>query len=154
MDSKNVDNIVKNLNFIKNTHNKKEMIFLFELSKHSNDIFYFETNTRKHQVVSGFFNENPVIICTIIIPTFNRNDLLYTCLDSILPLAQRNIEIIVVNDNPKNEIELPFNLRYNAVEIVDNPNQGVASARNFGASKAKGEFLIFIDDDIGIKWFG
>jgi GT2 family glycosyltransferase len=124
------------------------MIFLFELPKHNNNILDFETNSRTNPFNSSFSNEKPEIICTIIIPTFNRNDLLYTCLDSILPLAKRNIEIIVVNDNPKNKIELPFNLKYNAVEIVDNPKQGVASARNFGAYKAKGEFLIFIDDDM------
>lgn len=85
---------------------------------------------------------------TLIIPTFKRNDLLFTCLDSILSLSQSNFEIIVVNDAPENEIKIPNNLKNEALNIVNNPKQGVASARNFGASKASGDLLIFIDDDM------
>ena len=87
-------------------------------------------------------------LITLIIPTFNRNDLLVNCLSSLLSKIDSSIEIIIVNDSKQNTIELPKHLFTKQVKIYSNPKQGVASARNYGASKASGDLLIFIDDDM------
>ena len=84
---------------------------------------------------------------SIVIPTYNRFDIIRETLDKIMHLQSvAAFEIIVVNDgNP-----LPFEINHPAVSIYKNPKRGAASARNFGASKAKYEVLFFIDDDMWI----
>jgi len=84
---------------------------------------------------------------SIVIPTYNRFDIIRETLDKIMHLQSvAAFEIIVVNDgNP-----LPFEIKHPAVSIYKNPKRGAASARNFGASKAKYEILFFIDDDMWI----
>ena len=84
---------------------------------------------------------------SIVIPTYNRFDIIQETLDKIMHLQSvAAFEIIVVNDgNP-----LPFEIKHSDVSIYKNPKRGAASARNFGASKAKYEVLFFIDDDMWI----
>lgn len=88
---------------------------------------------------------------SIIIPTFNRNTILISCVNSILFSIERdpNIEIIIVNDSKSNIIDL--HSESDNIIIVNNPKQGAASARNYGASLAHGELLLFLDDDILIN---
>ncbi len=88
---------------------------------------------------------------SIIIPTCNRVDMLKSCLDAIEILCIRintdKLEVIVTDDS-KDEITSKFiNEYYKWVKIVEGPKKGPASNRNNGARHAKGEWLIFIDDD-------
>ncbi len=55
-------------------------------------------------------------------------------------------EVIVVNDAKDENVELPEILKKHTV--VNNPKSGVASARNLGASHAKYDWLLFVDDDM------
>lgn len=84
---------------------------------------------------------------SVVIPTFNRGDLFYECVRSVMTSIGKDDEIIVVNDSKTTQI----NPDLEGVRIFDNPKSGVASARNFGASKASGEYLLFIDDDMIIN---
>lgn len=82
---------------------------------------------------------------SIIIPTYERKDIFYKSLKNTLDVIQDyNSEIIVINDSANQKIEFS-NPR---VRIERNPKKGVASARNFGASMAKSDRLIFLDDDM------
>lgn len=88
---------------------------------------------------------------SIIIPSKDRESILY----STLALAYKAIEkldaeIIVVNDSKSNNIEIGSGFD-NRVRVFDNPKSGVASARNYGASMAKGALYLFLDDDIWIS---
>ena len=84
---------------------------------------------------------------SIVIPTYNRFDIIQETLDKIMHLQSvAAFEIIVVNDGN----QLPFEIKHSDVSIYKNPKRGAASARNFGASKAKYEILFFIDDDMWI----
>ncbi|MGQ9847929.1 MAG: glycosyltransferase family 2 protein [Bacteroidales bacterium] len=83
---------------------------------------------------------------SIIIPTFNRVNIATLTIQTILkilPKITSNYQIIVVNDGEEN-----FNLTDNNLEIYKNPKKGVASARNYGVSKAKYRNLLFLDDDM------
>ena len=97
---------------------------------------------------------------SVIIPTFNRDDLLSQCLDCLIEgkqsgvsmnrsLSEKKIiyEIIVTDDSqtPKTKIFLQDN--YPEVIYVCGPGKGPASNRNRGASLAKGKWLVFTDDD-------
>jgi len=88
---------------------------------------------------------------SVIIPTYNRKNLLREALDS---LAQQTypldrFEVIIVDDGSTDgtaEIAVevfPFALRY-----FRQDNQGDAAARNVGARESQADFLVFLDDDI------
>jgi len=81
-----------------------------------------------------------------IIPTCDREELLWKSVDSVLGQSRSPKEIIIVNNGAR-ELEPPPEVRgrvqiYNAL-----PYFGVAQARNFGAILACGDYLAFLDDD-------
>ena len=85
---------------------------------------------------------------SLIIPTFNRNNLLFKHLEVIhKELSGMQYEVIVINDSKTNAIKIPIEWT-DTISVYHNPKQGVASARNYGASLAQSEKLVFIDDDM------
>ena len=92
------------------------------------------------------------IFFSVIIPTLNRNDLLAKCLDKLAPNIQTidlcPYEVIVTNDSKISE-STALNVKdYPWVKWVEGPKRGPAANRNNGAKYAKGEWLIFLDDDV------
>lgn len=91
--------------------------------------------------VSTFFS--------IIIPMYNSEKTINNCLDSIKSSMNFNYEIIIVDDHSKNK---PNYIRKKKVKYYRlKKNMGAAYARNFGASKAKGKYLVFLDADVILK---
>jgi glycosyltransferase involved in cell wall biosynthesis len=88
----------------------------------------------------------PVI--TIIIPTFRRASTLERALVSVHREDRREIEILVVDDDAEmsgvSVVQKFSNVRYFAKRGVD---RGLSFSRNIGIDMARGEFLIFLDDD-------
>lgn len=81
---------------------------------------------------------------TIIIPTKNRLNELERLLNSIKKLNYPKdcIEVVIINNGYKIKNDLAVDL------LIDNSvNRGLAYARNQGAKKAKGKYLLFVDDD-------
>lgn len=84
---------------------------------------------------------------SIIIPTYHRTLMLIEHLTHLKKeLEKYNYEIIVINDAKDSSVVLPEDLA--AITVVDNPKSGVASARNLGASLARYDWLLFLDDDM------
>lgn len=87
---------------------------------------------------------------SLIIPTVNRDDFLVNSLADALSQKYHNYEIIVV-DQSNTEISLKIKemIRDNAHRLFyyKVKFRGLPEARNFGAQKAKGDILIYIDDD-------
>lgn len=84
---------------------------------------------------------------SIIIPTYNRPELLREALDSIAAQTFRDYEVIVVDDGSTPPI---------AEAIVDHPvrpkiirqnRQGPGAARNRGIAEAKSDLVAFLDSD-------
>jgi glycosyltransferase involved in cell wall biosynthesis len=88
---------------------------------------------------------------SVIVPTFNRPQLLARALDSLAAqtLARDAFEVIVVNDcglDPSATVER-FTDRLD-VRLVSTPeNSGLAAARNVGIEHGAGRYLSFLDDD-------
>ncbi|MBX3001863.1 MAG: glycosyltransferase [Caldilineaceae bacterium] len=89
---------------------------------------------------------------SIVIPTHNRRQLLRQLLDGLgaqsYPLAQ--IEVLVVADNCTDgtatmvqSYAAPFSLR-----LIQHAERCAAVTRNLGATRATGDLLLFLDDDI------
>ena len=90
------------------------------------------------------------MLFSIIIPTCNRNELLALCLEKLNPEVQNvgvDYEVIVTDDNKSNTAQAMIAERFPWVTWVAGPQKGPASNRNNGARKAKGQWLIFTDDD-------
>lgn len=88
---------------------------------------------------------------SVIIPTYQRRDPVCDAVRSLSRLSyDAQVEIIVVIDGSTDgtaaalaALECPFPLR-----LIEQPNLGQAAARNHGAREAKGDILLFIDDDM------
>ena len=88
---------------------------------------------------------------SIIIPVYNTEKYLEKCLDSIINQSYQNMEIIVVNDgstdNSKDILSFYHNKYPKLINVYNLTNKGVSAARNYGISKASGDYFIFIDSD-------
>ena len=88
---------------------------------------------------------------SIIIPTYNRPQKLISCLDSLLNLdyPRDRFEVIVVDDGSDKSPELVITSLNGLLDIklIGQAHAGTASARNRGAQAARGQFLVFTDDD-------
>ena len=89
---------------------------------------------------------------SVIIPTYNRRHLLEKALDSVFAQTYRNIEIIVVDDGSTDDTRCYVNgsILENKNVLLEyhyQPNRGPSAARNFGVSRAKGEYIKFLDSD-------
>jgi glycosyltransferase involved in cell wall biosynthesis len=88
---------------------------------------------------------------SVIIPTYHRNDLLALCLDKLSPHCQgvsmKDYEVIVSDDGSSTSAEELVRNQYPWVMWTKGPKKGPAANRNNGARFAKGEWLLFTDDD-------
>ncbi len=87
---------------------------------------------------------------TIVVPFYDEVTYLRTALNSILAQRIDPLQIIVVNDNPDQfgADDLAALGVTGAVELVQHPtNLGLSAARNSGLSRARGEFVGFLDAD-------
>lgn len=87
---------------------------------------------------------------SIIVPVYNKVNVLNHCIDSLLEQTYKKIEIILVDDGSQDgSLELcnEFAKKDKRIIIIHKDNGGVGSARNKGIEKASGEFIIFVDSD-------
>jgi len=91
--------------------------------------------------------ERPLV--SIIIPSFNRSDVLWLCLDAVKAQTYPHIEVIVVDDcgtEDAAEVAAAMGAKVLRTEV----NGGPTPARNLGAEHATGEILFFLDADIAL----
>lgn len=95
--------------------------------------------------------ENPLV--SIIIPTYNRAQLLGETLDCVLTQTYSNWECIVVDDGSFDETPMILkeysnkDSRFRYVVKPDGIKKGASISRNLGLKLAKGEFIQFLDSD-------
>ena len=88
---------------------------------------------------------------SVIIPTFNRATRVCDCVASVLTQENVALEVVVVDDcspdDTKARIEERFGGDARVKYIRNEKNSFQAVSRNNGAKIARGEFLLFLDDD-------
>ncbi|MDI6642063.1 MAG: glycosyltransferase family A protein, partial [Elusimicrobiota bacterium] len=90
---------------------------------------------------------------TIIIPTYNRKNVLRKCLNALSnQVCKSDFEVIIIDDGSTDGTEdfvkqlisiTPYYVRY-----FRQKNKGPAAARNVGIKNATGEIILFMGDDI------
>lgn len=88
---------------------------------------------------------NPLV--SVIIPSYNRSDLLKRAISSVLVQNYWSFELIVVDDGSTDDTARTVLSFQPHVKYVKQENKGVSAARNKGAAKAKGAYLAFLDSD-------
>jgi len=95
-------------------------------------------------------------LISAVVPCYNYGGMVLTAVKSLQAQTYPYVEIIVVDDGSTDPITLAAldSLRKEEGDSKEKPvwvyrktNGGLASARNYGASKAKGEYILFLDND-------
>lgn len=95
------------------------------------------------------------VLVSVIIPTYSRNVTLERAIHCVLNQTYKNIEVIVVDDNPPEsewrvssaQIMEKYKEDERIVYVQNERNMGGGLARNQGIDRAKGEYIAFLDDD-------
>lgn len=87
---------------------------------------------------------------SVIIPVYNNEKFLSSCLDSILLQTYENIEVICINDGSTDH-SLSIMEQYAEIDprimIINQTNKGPAETRNVGIDTAIGQYILFLDSD-------
>jgi glycosyltransferase involved in cell wall biosynthesis len=87
-------------------------------------------------------------VYSIIIPVYNRRELIAKVVNNILQQSFANFEVIVVNDGSNDGTgEELGKITDPRVMVINQTNCGVIKARKKGASLARGEWIAFCDSD-------
>jgi glycosyltransferase involved in cell wall biosynthesis len=89
-------------------------------------------------------------LVSVIVPAYNAETFIQRTLNSILAQTYTNIEVLVVDDGSYDrtaEIVKSFVQKDNRVQLLQQENGGVASARNLAIEKSGGEYIAPIDAD-------
>ena len=85
---------------------------------------------------------------SVIVPLYNKEDLIAISIGSVLKQSYKDYEIIVVNDGSTDKsIDMVKAFNDERIRIINQKNAGVAAARNKGIEEAKGKFIAFLDAD-------
>ncbi|GAB3531503.1 hypothetical protein GCM10027443_13830 [Pontibacter brevis] len=99
------------------------------------------------QVADNFFTEQPFF--SIIIPTFNSEKVIETCLESLGSQTFTNFEVVVVDGNSKDNTKQTVTRFINKLNInfASEKDTGIYDAYNKGLRRAQGNWLLFLGSD-------
>lgn len=83
----------------------------------------------------------------VVIPAYNGALFIGEALESLLNQSRPADQIIVVNDGSTDETAEILRGYADKIQIINQPNTGVAAARNRGLAAAEGDLVAFLDQD-------
>lgn len=85
---------------------------------------------------------------SVIIPTYNRRELVARAVLSVLEQTRQPDELLVVDDGSSDGTAESLRRQFGSgVRVIETPQRGVAAARNTGVRASGGEWLAFLDSD-------
>ncbi len=89
---------------------------------------------------------------SIIMPSYNRSEVILSAIHSVLRQKYKNYELIVVDDGSTDQTETLLKQEFehllgNKLHYYKIEKSGVSKARNFGLQKASGEYVAYLDTD-------
>lgn len=87
---------------------------------------------------------------SVIVPIYNSEQYLEQCISSIIEQSFSDIEILLIDDGSTDrsvEICRKYLMFDSRIKFYQKENGGAASARNYGLSKATGDYIAFVDSD-------
>ena len=96
-------------------------------------------------------------LISIIVPIYNVQVYLRSCIESLLSQTYLNLEIILVDDGSTDDCLViceEYAQKDNRIVVAHKKNGGLSDARNEGLKISKGEYIAFVDsDDLVSKYF-
>lgn len=96
-------------------------------------------------------------LVSIIVPVYNSEKYLDECILSLINQTYKNLQVILVDDGSSdNSLHIceEWVQKDNRINVYSKSNGGAASARNYGISKADGDYFSFIySDDVVSEYF-
>ena len=97
--------------------------------------------------MSDFMNDVKI---SVIVPIFNAEKYLDSCINSVLEQTYSNWELILIDDGSTDKsgiIADEYKRRDTRIHVIHQENAGVSSARNRGLDVASGDYISFLDAD-------
>lgn len=108
-------------------------------------------NNDKQSYASHIIYNNSIPHITVVIPLYNSQNSIRISIRSIQIQNFKNIEMILVNDNSKDEtLNIINRMKINdtRIKIINNKkNMGILYSRSIGALNAKGKYIFCLDND-------
>lgn len=89
-------------------------------------------------------------LISVIIPVYNVEKYLPSCLESVLNQTYKNLEVLLIDDGSRDSSGLicdQYAQKDSRIRVIHQENAGVAAARNAGVQSFTGEFVMFVDSD-------
>lgn len=86
-------------------------------------------------------------LVSVIIPTFNRRDVINEAIESVLQQSFKDFELIVADDGSTDGTGQLLEDYGDTIRCLFQENKGPAAARNLGIEKANGLYISFLDSD-------
>ncbi|WP_022760635.1 glycosyltransferase family 2 protein [Butyrivibrio sp. AD3002] len=93
-------------------------------------------------------DENKLV--SIVMPTYNGSKYIADSIKSLIKQTYKNIEIIIIDDGSTDSVVKicsEYASKDERIRVISTSNRGVSSARNTGITEAKGDYIVFMDDD-------
>lgn len=93
-------------------------------------------------------------LISVIIPVYNVEQYVESCLNSVINQSYFNLEIILVDDgstDKSGEICDQYALKDSRIKVIHEENAGLGEARNRGLRIASGDYICFVDSDDWIE---
>ncbi len=85
---------------------------------------------------------------SVIIPTYNRSNLVKEAVESVLQQTYTDFEVLVVDDGSTDDTRsVVKQIQDSRIKYYYKDNGGQSSARNLGLIKAKGKYIAYLDED-------
>jgi len=85
---------------------------------------------------------------SVIVPVYNGEKYIRKCLDSLIKQTKKELEFIIVNDGSTDSTEdIIKTYTDKRIKYFKNDNHGIGYSRNYGISKSKGKYIMFLDSD-------
>lgn len=88
---------------------------------------------------------------SIIIPTYNEENVIVDCLNSLTKQSYKEFEVIVIDDGSTDktvEYLKQLQIANYELKLIFGTHEGAGSARNLGVKSARGKVLVFVDADM------
>jgi glycosyltransferase involved in cell wall biosynthesis len=93
------------------------------------------------------------MLFSVVVPTYNRLELLRRTLESVRRQQFTDFELIVVDDGSTDGTLADLRAMDAGVQVLTQPNRGPGAARNRGLACARGRYVAFLDsDDLWFPW--
>lgn len=120
------------------------------------DAWNRKTNMTFHHRSIALVDEpcDPAPCVSVIIPVYNTDQYVASCIDSILGQTLKDIEIICIDDGSTDNSSLildDYERKHQRIRVYHQENQGLSAARNAGMQHARGKYIYFMDSDDFLK---